>query len=193
MKIDQKLLLISAVVTVFTIIFLPLFLWGEPKHGELILMPQFFGWGPNFFFNFFSQAPLEFSWLVEYVGTGEAILYLILVVFFGIFLFSWILQLIGIISKKGAKIIGTFGSIIVLIAGILFLLFEIHIPISEIVDLNQMGQFLFRHQIIPYVYPPIPFPIRILKISLGIYTLLGSGIVGFIAFERFIAFRKIYT
>ncbi len=101
--------------------------------------------------------------------SGETMTVYIVAIVYIVFLISGVLQLVGLASR----VVAIIGSIIVLAAGIMFLLVLLNVlsifdPYLTLFETTAIAEGIF------------PFDLPLGPASLGTYTLLAGGVLGFI-------------
>lgn len=157
MGAGKVLILIGALLTLVSTFFLSFFATTVP--GELAS-------GLGFAFNIpdilGNAAGYAISMSIEVM-----VVYILTIVYL-VFLISGILQLVGLASR----VVAIIGSILPIVVGVLILL--IHLGILNMLDYTR----LFWG--VPIVDGIVPFDLPLGPVSLGTYTLLAGGVLGFI-------------
>ena len=101
------------------------------------------------------------------MGEEGMIVYILTIVYL-VFIISGILQLVGLASR----VVAIIGSILPIAVGILIILIY-----SGILDMIQYTVLFWRTPIVDGI---LPFDLPVGVVSLGTYTLLAGGILGFV-------------
>ncbi len=101
------------------------------------------------------------------MGIEVMVVYILTIVYL-VFLISGILQLVGLASR----VVAIIGSILPIVVGILILLINL-----GILDMGQYTILFWRAQLVDGI---VPFDLPLGPVSLGTYTLLAGGVLGFV-------------
>ena len=163
MGAGKILVLIGAILTLVSTFFLSFFATG------ITLPPDFeYASGLGFIFNLpeiISNGP---KFAVFEALVGSAMVVYILAIVYIVFLLSGVLQLVGLASRVFAII----GSILPIIAG----LFIIFIGLG-VLDYGQYTSLFWDGPIVSGI---LPLDVPLGDASLGTYTLLAGGVLGFV-------------
>ena len=164
MGAGKILILIGALLTLVSTFFFSLFATlGFPgvnaTYGD-------YGYGIGFIFNI----PYVLSNGADFaadIGAEVMVVYIVAIVFI-VFLLSGILQLIGLATR----VLAIIGSILPIAAGVLTLLISF-----GILDFGNYLTLFASDGIAPGIFP---FDISLGTVSLGTYTLIAGGVLGFV-------------
>jgi len=157
MGAGKILVLIGALLTLVSTFFLT---FGAT------LFPGVFASGLGFVFNI-PNILSEAAGYATLMGEEVMIVYILTIVYL-VFIISGILQLVGLASR----VVAIIGSILPIAVGILIILIY-----SGILDMIQYTVLFWRTPIVDGI---LPFDLPVGVVSLGTYTLLAGGILGFV-------------